>query len=134
VIRTEKFLISKNLFAVNLDTVEPKPFEVRGETYLEGKADAVWFRRKNGTTRACLGTLRLWSHRLTEPLDLNDPRAVLSVRMDGTHGPLCLGRWDGERYWGAEHVNIVDQHLAVLIPMLKAYPSIPPGYDGWWRF
>lgn len=133
-IRSEKFLISQSPYAVNLATVEPRPFEVRGHIYLEGKADAVWFRRKNGTTRACVGTLRLWSLRFTGPLDFTDPEAVLSADMDGTVGAMCLGRWDGEKYWGAERLDVQEQHLALLRPMLDAFPAIPVGFDGWWRF
>jgi hypothetical protein len=96
--------------------------------------DAVWYRRKDGQTRACLGTLGLWSHNLLEPVDITDPISVLSADLDSRYGGDCMGRWDGTGYWGSERPDVQEQHLAVLRPMLANCPEIPRSYDGWWRF
>ena len=133
-IRDTTFRISHRPYAIDLTTVTGDQHP-RGDQYaFSGTANAVWYRRKDGRTRACLGTLMLWSHYLPAPLDLADPHAVLSADLDGRYGGTADGRWDGERYWGAQKPEVIEQHLAILRPMLAAYPACPDGYDGWWRF
>jgi len=133
-IREDKFLISRKPFAINLATITGDQHP-RGDRFaFSGRADAVWFRRQDGTNRACLGSIKLWSHYLPEPLDLGDPHAVLSADLDGRYGGDCYGRWDGHGYWGAEAPEVQQQHLSILRPMLANYPAIPAGYDGWWTF
>lgn len=133
-IRETRFLISRKPFAVDLNTLTGSQHP-RGDRHaFSGTANALWFRRQNGVTRACLGTLKLWSHYLPEPLDLDDPHAILSADLDGRYGGDCDGRWDGERYWGAQEPDVIEEHLAVLRPMLNRYPALPPGHDGWWTF
>jgi hypothetical protein len=134
VIRDDRFLISRKPYAVDLGTVTGSQHPREGRFAFSGTASAVWFRRKDGVTRACLGTLKLWSHHLPGPLDLDDPVAVLSADLDGRYGGDCEGRWDGERYWGAQEPFVQSLHLALLGPMLADFPKVPEGYDGWWRF
>ncbi|MDJ0342233.1 hypothetical protein QMK19_03405 [Streptomyces sp. H10-C2] len=133
-IRETRFLISHKSFAVDLSTLTGEQHERGDRIAYSGHVSAVWFRRKDGTTRACLGTLKLWSHYLPAPLDLTDPRAVLAADMDGRYGGDCHGRWDGERYWGAQEPFTMALHLTLLEPMLDNYPAIPEDHDGWWRF
>ena len=133
-IREDRFLISRKSFAIDLATVtgEQQP---RGDLFaFSGRANAVWYRRKDGITRACIGTLGLWDHYLPRLLDLDDAHDVLTADLDGRYGGDCHGRWDGERYWGAQEPEIMEQHLALLRPMLANYPTLPDGYSGWWRF
>lgn len=133
-IREDRFLISRKPFAIDLSTVtgEQQP---RGDRHaFSGSANAVWFRRQGGVTRACLGTLGLWSHYLPEPLDLDDPTAILSADLDGRYGGDCHARWDGENYWGSQKPFEQALHLTLLEPMLANYPALPDGYDGWWTF
>lgn len=133
-IRETKFLISRKPFAIDLSTVTGSQHP-RGDRYaFSGIANAVWFRRQSGVTRACLGTLGLWSHYLTEPVDLDDPHGILSADLDGRYGGDCHGRWDGERYWGAQEPHVQALHLTVLEPMLANYPALPDRHDGWWTF
>lgn len=133
-IRDPRFLISSKPFAIALDTVTGTQHPRGDKHAFSGRATALWYRRKAGVTRACIGELGLWSHYLSEPLDLNDPHAILSADLDGRYGGDCHGRWDGERYWGAQEPEAMAAHLAVLRPMLAAYPELPAGHDGWWRF
>ena len=133
-IRETKFLISRKPYAIDLSTVTGKQ-QPRGDRYtFSGTANAVWYRRQNGVTRACLGTLMLFSHYLPAPLELDDPRAILSADLDGRYGGDCHGRWDGENYWGSQKPFEMDLHLMLLEPMLADYPVIPDGYDGWWTY
>ncbi|WP_405673227.1 hypothetical protein [Streptomyces sp. NBC_01530] len=133
-IRETKFLISRKQFAIDLSTVTGEQHK-RGDRYaFSGTANAVWYRRQNGVTRACLGSLMLFSHYLPEPLDVDDPRAILSANLDGRYGGDCHARWDGENYWGSQKPFEMDLHLMLLEPMLADYPVIPDGYDGWWTY
>ncbi|MFF7142296.1 hypothetical protein ACFZB5_13740 [Streptomyces nodosus] len=134
-IRETRFLISRKPYAVDLTTVTGRQHP-RGDRHaFSGSANALWFRRRRrGETVACIGTLDLWSHYLPEPLDLGDPHAILSADLDGRYGGTTHGRWDGAGYWGAEDLDVQQQHLAILRPMLADCPAIPPGYDGWWTF
>ncbi|MCD0446401.1 hypothetical protein LO763_22555 [Glycomyces sp. A-F 0318] len=101
---------------------------------VNGTVDALWYRRKHGYTPACLGPLRLWSHTRTEPVDVSSPRSVLTAGLDGRCGAKRTGRWDGHTYWGADEPVTMAAHLAILRPMLAAFPTVPDGYDRWWHF
>jgi hypothetical protein len=133
-IREDRFLISRKSFPIDLSTVRGEQ-QPRGDLFaFSGSANAVWYRRKDGITRACLGTVGLWSHYLPAPLDLNDPHSILSADLDGRYGGDYHARWDGENYWGSQKPFEQNLHLTVLEPMLVNFPAAPDGYDGWWRF
>jgi hypothetical protein len=134
VIREDRFLISRKPYAVDLSSIRGAQHERGDRIAFSGSVDALWFRRQNGANRACIGSLKLWSHYLPDPLNLDDPHNVLSANLDGRYGGDCHGRWDGQSYWGNVTLDQQEQHLAVLRPMLANYPAIPDGYDGWWRF
>ncbi|MFF4552751.1 hypothetical protein [Streptomyces sp. NPDC001422] len=132
--REARFLISRKPFAIDLNTLTATQSGSTGRFILDGHANALWFRRRKGVTVACIGTLHLWAHYLTERVDLDDPHAILSADLDGRYGGDCQGRWDGTGYWGAENPDVQEQHLAILRLMLAKYPALPPGYDGWWTY
>ncbi|MET8766352.1 hypothetical protein [Streptomyces sp. NPDC004658] len=131
-IREDRFLISRKPYAIDLTSLRghrsPTP-QGRNPYYFDGRINAVWFRRRKGVTVACVGTL--WDLQHPEP---TDARQFLEQHDDGRYGGDCEGRWDGERYWGAQEPEIIGAHLSLLRPMLANYPAIPPGYDGWWTF
>ncbi|MGW2010927.1 hypothetical protein [Streptomyces nigrescens] len=133
-IRDDRFLISRKPYAVDLSTVSGRQHERGDLIAFSGSADVLWFRRQKGVTRACVGTLMLFSHYLPAPLDLADPHAILAADLDGRYGGDCHGRWDGTGYWGAEVPEVQRQHLEILQPMLANYPAIPAGYSGWYTF
>lgn len=133
-IRETKFLISRKPLAINLSTVTLEANERDGVYWLKGSCQAVWYRRKDGITRACIGQLGLWSQWLRETPDLSSPEAMLRNDLDSRYGPDPDGRWDGTGYWGSEIPEVQEQHLAVLRPMLADFPTTPAGYDGWWTF
>lgn len=130
-IRTNRFLISRRLYAVDLSSLTTQAHQREdGSPYYRGRIRAAWFGRKQGVTRACIGTL--WDSQDGEPT--TDPAEFLARHDDARYGGDCYGRWDGESYWGHATLAEQEKHLAVLRPMLAAFPAIPPGYDGWWRF
>lgn len=129
--RETRFLISRKPYAVDLDSLQVRPYKVWNtdtERYSNTIA-AVWFRRRSGLTYACVGTLTNATD--TPPEDARD---FLERHTDGRGGGDCHGRWDGARYWGAQEPATAEKHLALLRPMLDNYPAIPDGFDGWWTF
>ena len=129
-IREDRFLISRKPFAVDLASLRTVEHTRQdGSHYYSGRIDAAWYRRRKGITVACIGTL--WDFQDEQP---TDGRQFLEQHDDGRHGGDCSGRWDGDSYWGNVTLDTQRQHLHVLRPMLANYPSLPPGYDGWWTF
>lgn len=131
-IREDRFLISRKPYAVDLTSLRGSRTDTPqgcNPYYFDGRIGAVWFRRRKGVTVACVGTL--WDLQHPEPADA---KQFLEQHDDGRYGGDCEGRWDGERYWGAQEPEIIDAHLSLLRPMLASYPAIPEGYDGWWTF
>lgn len=127
-IRDDKFLISRRPYAVNLSSLRANKGD--GDRSYYCIVDAVWFRRRYGVTAACIGTL--WDLQREEPADAVE---FLARHTDGRYGGRCIGRWDGKTYWGDRVTpDVMNQHLAILRPMLENYPNAPEGYDGWWRF
>ncbi|MGW2739087.1 hypothetical protein ACWC4D_33420 [Streptomyces sp. NPDC001288] len=120
--RENRFLISRKPYAVDIQGLRTSG---NNTAYL----DAVWFRRRRGVTVACVG--HLWD--IQNPLP-KDAAEFLARHDDGRYGGTCEGRWDGERYWGAQAPELIGAHLSLLRPMLANFPAIPPGYDGWWTF
>lgn len=136
-IREDRFVVSRKQFAVDLGTFRGGRLtdHGNGRFTVNARIDAVWYRRKDGETRACVGVLGLWSQSLRELVDVTDPIAVLSAGLDSRYGGDCHGRWDGVSYWGGGgNLETQAKHLAILQPMLANYPEIPEGHDGWWRF
>jgi len=130
VIREEKFLISHAPYAVDLDSLKVEGFQ-RGDGAERFRCEitATWFRRKDGVVRSHLGLL--WNYQSVRPADAE---AFLRAHADGRYGGDCLGRWDGESFWG--NVSLLEQmkQMDILIPMLEDYPDAPRGFDGWWTF
>lgn len=128
--RVDRFLISQKPYAIDLDSLRTARKERQdGSSFYFGRINAVWFRRRQGVTVACIGTL--WDFQDTEP---TTGREFVERHTDGRNGGDCIGRWDGTSYWGNVTLELQDQHLAILRPMLDAFPAIPDGYDGWWTF
>jgi hypothetical protein len=127
VIRVEQFRVSKRLYAVKPETFLRRP--PMGQRRWSISIDAVWFRRQDGRTRACYGTL--YDHQDERPESFEQ---FLERFTDGRYGGDCLARWDGEKYWGSQTPAVIERDLALLRPALENYPAAPAGYVGWWRF
>jgi hypothetical protein len=136
VFRTADFRISKPMFAANLDAYSIPDRDKGGMTRSTCVIAAVWFQRKrhqyNGPLRtaACGGFLNFWM-RGTAPADAQD---VLSRTSRQDYTAHCLARWDGETLWSLENEETRAEYKALLVPMLEAYPAVPPAYSGWWWF
>lgn len=135
-IREDRFVLSHRPYAVDLAsfrTVDPNNgggLTAEPSEWTWARINAVWFRRRRGLTVACVGDLC----DLQRPAP-TDAAEFLARHDDGRYGGDCRSRWDGNRFWSAtQNPAIHAAHLALLKPMLAAYPAIPGGYQGWWRF
>lgn len=122
-IREDRFVQSHRPYAVNLASL-------RTDEHGQSRLDAIWFRRRNGRTVACIG--QLWDFQRPRPAG---GQQFLSQHDDGRYGGDCRSRWDGQHFWSADqNPDVQAADLALLKPMLDNHPAIPDGYDGWWRF
>lgn len=127
--REDEFVLSHRPYAVDLAALRWHGTRHADHITHRGVIPAVWFRRRQRVTVACIG--ELWDY---QPERTDDARVFLARHGDGRYGGDCQGRWDGSRYWGAQEPEEMARHLAVLRPMLAGYPAVPEGFDGWWRF
>ena len=125
------FAISgKRRYAVDLSSLDvPDGPSHPGSEYQHATVRAVWFRRKERVTAACVGYLRDYMR-----LPIPDVADFLARSTDGRYGGVCEGRWDGTRYWGAQEPETIEAHLELLRPMLEWYPDLPDGFDGWYVY
>ncbi|MFI2761383.1 hypothetical protein ACH5A3_21315 [Streptomyces echinatus] len=129
-IRTDRFLISRKLYAVDLTSLTGTLDTTSLTPVYKGSINAVWFSRHKGRTTACIGTLADFQD--AEPADAEE---FLTCLTDGRRGGYCHGRWNGTSYWSDPwQPGQRDAHLAILQPMLATPTEFPAGYDGWWRF
>ncbi|GHF07936.1 hypothetical protein GCM10014715_74800 [Streptomyces spiralis] len=127
-IREDKFRIARRPYAVDLGSLRVGGSSEHG--WHRAQVTAVWFRgRPRGLIVACIGALRTSQRPAPETVV-----EFLERYDDGRYGGDCDGRWDGENYWGAQKPEVIEQHLAILRPMLAHYPALPTGDDGWWTF
>jgi hypothetical protein len=127
VIRAEKFLISQPLYAVDLASYG---LSESGRSAIA----AVWFRRRKGKTVACAG--HLWNYLQPCPQTAAE---FLAAHEDNRYGGDCAARWDGSFLWcGGPLVQWTEErrdlYSRLLAPMLRSYPDVPEGFDGWWGF
>ena len=79
-IREDTFRISRRPYAVKLDTLRlTRCDRADGTCFWRGDIDAVWFRRRDGRTMACVGFL--WDFQDEKPADAE---AFLLAHTDGT--------------------------------------------------
>ena len=138
-IRESEFVQSHRPYAVRLGTFRPLDHMNRdGRDWKWYGIDAVWFRRRSigyGPNRrmvtvACIGQLSDLQRQVPA-----NAAEFLAAHDDGRHGGDCRARWDGTGFWSAiQDPETQAAHLAILRPMLAAYPACPETYSGWWRF
>ena len=148
--KTDHFLASKSLYAVNLSglTRTALPRQKRDESGLwvpdpgavplyRYEIPAVWFKRRHGSDTSNIGYL--WDITFDYYVE-GDPGQALNflkfTLTDGRYGGHCQSRWDDQRLWSEPRTTLEEQtsRIPLLTSMLRSYPSIPDGYDGWWHF
>jgi len=131
--REDKFALSHRPYAVDLSSL--RSYHENHSGWL--MVDAVWFRRKNGITAACVGLL----DDLRRASVTDDPVRFLEEYEDGRYGGRCLARWDGTSVWYAgQDPKENARHLELLRTVLDAYhanptaPELSDRWNRWWRF
>lgn len=123
-IEAAKFRLSDKPYAVDLGS-----YRLDGGGYGGGEIDAVWFRHRKGVTSACAGTLRDYQQPAQQTA-----AGFLAAYTDGRYGGDCRARWNGANLWSLADEAQRERYKALLVPMLAAYPAVPPGYAGWYIF
>ena len=141
------FLASKKVYALDpqgITFVERKNVDSAGTAYTmrSYQIPAVWFsRRSNGRKAAFFGVL--WDSERTNDADgvpaVWDLDAFIANCDTGHYGGTPFGCWDGQAAWWGDAAYSNDyakqqEKLPFLQEMLEAYPAIPAGYEGWFKF
>lgn len=124
-----KFSFSEFFYAIDFPGM--KLGNDGGDGYYWVSVPAIWFKRKNGSTAVCSGSLRAYS---TPEKPITCPDDFIKHH-DGRYGGGTEYKWDGIEMWGSDN-NFFDLVEAnkILDPLLEAFEedqSIPQGYDGW---
>ena len=134
--REDKFVFSHRPYAVDLSSLRIKISKGWNGEYAHGEISAVWFRRKNGVTFACVGELH--DSQWGAP---KGAACFLERYEDGCYGGRPFARWDGTGVWYAgQDPEENARHLELLRTVLDAYhadpkaPDLGDRWDYWWRF
>jgi hypothetical protein len=133
-LREDRFVLSHRQYAVNPASLRLRFPDPPDSHAWPGwwMADAVWFRRRRGVTVACAGFIA--NDQDGTPVVAAEFLEKIPTRYS-VYGGDCLARWDGTGLWAAgQDPEENARFLALLRPMLAAYPNAPSGYDGWWVF
>ena len=134
--REEGFVISHAPLAVSLEALFTEEQESGSAVC---RVNAAWFRRRKGVVQACAGSLRAWFGANYgdggKPLDAAQ-FALMADRSRHWASADCQARWDGTSFWAVPpmHPDCQRAYLDLLEPMLAAFPAVPEGYAGWYRF
>jgi hypothetical protein len=90
----------------------------------------IYFKKKGGVLSACVGNLWDWRGDKS-PESAEDFLKHCSTRV---YGPNLTAKWNGKDLWGQTEISSILYYRDLLDPILKNYPEIPEGYDGWWEF
>lgn len=130
-IRAARLAPSRPMYAFNPDTWKPTTYGVGFQV------DAVWFRRKNGKLLASMGTY----HPMVGRRDLQPTDGLcaswIAAADDNRYGGSHLASWDGSALLCSDQPvapDVAAERVVFLDAMLRGYPEVPSGHDGWWTF
>lgn len=125
-VNPEDFKPSKRFYAVLPSTLYCRSVSSSPDRKLfKITIDACWYRLKSGVISAHVG--ELWDFQYEVPQD-----HVQFCR----HGGECRSRIDEfQNFWSSsQDLDTISDDSEFLDWMRIHYPSIPDGWDGWWRF
>jgi hypothetical protein len=128
-IRAPRLVVSRPMYAFKPDTW-------RTGVYVR-QVDAVWFKRKGGRLVAVMGR---YSPMVTYGVtpDSYGYADWIAAADDNRYGGHHIASWDGtallctdppavDPETSARYIQFLDQ-------MLRGFPDVPAGYDGWFTF
>jgi len=129
VIRADKLLVSRPMYAFNPATWQPASVG-----YV---VNAVWFRRKRGVLVASMGHYHPY---VTIPhmRPASDSYAAwITAADDNRYGGKHVASWDGQALLCTDQPvtpEAAEKRIAWLDEVLRGFPDPPAGWDGWWTF
>lgn len=128
-IRAGHLAVSRPMYAFKPDTWR--------EASTGYQVDAVWFKRKDGILSAVCGTYEPFVQPfLNAPTD-GTYESWIAAANDNRYGGSWAAKWNGVGllvYSAPVTPAAADEYVAFLDPILKSFPDVPAGYDGWWTF
>lgn len=132
--REDKFVLSRNQYAVDLNSLRPAYPEAMDEHDWARESwmvDVVSFRKAKGVLRACAGAV---SDRQDE-VPLSGAEFLSRIDEHNRVSVTPLARWDGTSYWCfSQDPEESVRYWELLRLMLDGFPTPPEPYSGWWRF
>lgn len=132
-IKSEKFSISKKHYAFDPNSISVGDGPLYSQASIETQPDLAevrwisvqcfYYKKKDDKIMACFGRVR-WLAR---------PPFTYERFIEGKYEGDPYAQWDGTNFIGTSvYADIVD-FVKELDPILKSYPAIPDGYDGWYK-
>lgn len=115
IIQSSKFTFSEYFYAIDMNSFKPSYGS-------RATMDAIWFKRTRGLTAVCMGTLSAQAKNAEE----------FMINHDGRYGGNTEFKWNGVEMWSHNNkfLEMLDAHK-IMDPILKGFPAIPKGYEGW---
>lgn len=98
---------------------------------------AVWFKRKKGRLVASMGVYHPMVERRDQRPTDGTYEAWIAAADDNRYGGAHTASWDGTALLNSDQPvspEVAAERVAFLDAMLKGYPGVPAGFDGWWTF
>lgn len=130
-IRVTRLVVSKPMYALKPDTWRPSGIP---GIY---QVDAVWFKRKRGKLVATMGTYQPMVLRRDQQPAGDTYEEWIAAADDNRYGGDWTAVWDGEGLMCARQpvsAAMTHERSSFLDAVLKGFPNVPDGYDGWWTF
>ncbi len=130
-IRAPRLAVSRPMYAFNPDTWR--------KSSVGYEVDAVWFKRKDGILSAVCGTYHpmvMGGNFGKNPTD-GRYESWIAAADDNRYGGSWAAKWNGTGllvYSTPVAPEVMQEYIDFLDPMLKNYPDVPAGFDGWWTF
>lgn len=115
IIQSSRFTFSEYFYAIDMNSLKP--------TYgTRASMDAVWFKKTRGQLVVCIGTLSSTGTTVEKFMENHD----------GRYGGNTEYKWNGTEMWSSSNnfLELVEAHK-ILDPILKGFPDMPKGYEGW---
>lgn len=124
-----KFSLSEFFYAIDFSAMKHGSDTGNGCHFVS--VPAIWFKRKNGWTAICSGTLSAFA---TPEKPIYTPDDFMKEH-DGRYGGATNYKWDGSEMWGSDNnwdgLVKAHDHLDPLLEAFENNQEIPQGYDGW---